>query len=156
MVNKRKYPFEKRYRPSRSDVTPSRRVRRAPMQDRRWMALNVMNNHFRVHKNRENINELNELADDAEFRYGTGPLSNGVFNMKDPFLIQLKEQSTQENFQFTGGNWHGGYPFNPTPDQKWVLDYNKTLIHDFNKHLKARQQHRDFKRFENDVLYKFK
>jgi hypothetical protein len=147
-INKRKKTKPRRY-------TPPNRRPPIPNYKTAWEALNVANKHFRTHTNPEQIAELNVLADDREWRYGTGPLSN-PFDLSDDFLHHYKNKSAMENFTFTGGNWHQGYPFNPDPDQKWVLDYNKHLIHDFNKHLKTRQQHKDYERLDNNILYPFK
>jgi hypothetical protein len=144
--SKRKTSIPKRY------VNPNRR-RPIPNYKSAWEALNVMNDHYRVHTNKEQVRELNKFADDREFRYGTGPLSN-PFNLDDSFLIHYKNQAAMENWPYTEG--HGGHPFNLDPDQKWLLDYNKHLIHDFNKHIKTRTQHRDYERLENNILYKFK
>ena len=103
--------------------------------------------------NPEQIKELNRLADDREFRYGSGPLAN-PFDLSTDFLIHYKNESIIENWPYTHG--HQGYPFTLDNDQKWVVDYNKHLIHDFTKHLETRQQHKDYERLDNNVLYPFK
>lgn len=145
-VNKRKQKHPRRY------VRPSLR-RPIPNYKKAWEALNVMNKHYRTVVNPEQIKELNRLADDREFRYGDGPLAN-PFDLSKDFLIHYKNESIIENWPYTHG--HQGYPFTLDNDQKWVVDYNKHLIHDFTKHLKTRQQHKDYERLDNNVLYPFK
>ena len=164
MVNKRKFPYLKKINKRKSKVPVRYINRNLPVNPRitprhhknSWEALNAMYNHYRLFTNNEQINELNVLADNAEFRYGNTPLAD-PFKYSSDKLINWKNQSAMEIWPYTQG--HGGYPFDintNNPDTKWVIDYNRDLIHDFNKHLKTRQQHKDYEKLDNNILRKFR
>lgn len=165
MVNNRNVPFGLKKVNKRKHRLPVRYINRKHGNDglpritprhhkNSWEALNAMYNHYRVVTNNEQSDELNVLADDAEFKYGNTPLAD-PFQYPTSKLINWRDQSAMEIWPYTQG--HGGYPFDTSnPDRKWFIDYNKTLIHDFNKHLKTRQQHKDYERLDNNILHKFR
>ena len=77
------------------------------------------------------------------------------FKIPTSQLITWRDQSAAEIWPYTQG--HGGYPFDintSNNDHKWIINYNKDLIHDFNKHLKTRQQRSDYERLDNNILRK--
>ena len=152
-INKRKYRLPVRYVNRNLPVNP----RITPRHHKNsWEALNAMYNHYRVINNKEQINELNALADNAEFHYGEGPLAN-PFTIPTSQLISMRDQSSMEMWPYTQG--HGGYPFDintSNNDYKFMMNYNKDLVRDFNKHLKTRQQHKDYEKLDNMILRKFR
>jgi len=152
-INKRKYKLPVRY------VPPNRRY---PS----WKALNIMYNHHRRHNNPSQIKELSDLADLRQWEYGDGPLSN-PFELEDQFLKTGINRAKRENFHMKVDIMRNkpGW-FNPLPGNErsgdwfdyknhWIT-YNDDVQHDYAKHLKTRQQHRDYERLDNHILRKFK
>lgn len=154
MVNKRK------------QTPPKRWVNINTIRKRRE-ALNQIYRYHRHHEKPKQINELHDLATEAQLRYESGGIQ-WPFDIEDDQLETGISRAHRENFHMNVDNmqskpgWWNPSPGNPRSnnrffeDKKYWIDYNKAIQNDFGKHLHFRRNAADFERFDNHVLRKFR
>jgi len=142
MVNKRKRTPPKRW----VNINRYRKAREA---------LDQIYKYHRYYQKPNQINELHDLAKYAQNNFESGGLQ-WPFDLEDDQLQTGISRANTENFHVQGGNWHKGYPFNPTSDQLYWINYNNAIQNDYKKHLHFRKNAEDFERLDNHVLRKFR
>ena len=144
MVNKRKRPSS----------PPKRWVNTNRYRQKRE-ALDQIYQYHRYYQKPKQIKKLRDLATDAQSRYEAGGIQ-WPFDLENDQLATGISRAHRENFHVQGGNWHKGYPFNPTPDQRYWLNYNNAIQHDYKEHLHFRRNDEDWERLDNHVLKRFR
>ena len=144
MVNKRKRPS-----------SPPKRWVNTNRYRKKREALNQIYQYHRYYEKPKQVKELYDLAQNAQLNYTSGGLQ-WPFDLEDDQLETGISRANRENFHVQGGNWHKGYPFNPTSDQRYWIDYNNAIQNDFGKHLHFRKNAEDWERLDNHVLRKFR
>lgn len=143
MGNKRKLPFINK----RKRKVPVRYVRPYARTKPKMEALYAITQHYNTKVYPKQIQDLRALATKAQEKYSSGGLQ-WPFDLANDQLETGISRANNENFHGKGGNWHKGYPFNPTPDQRYWIDHNNAVSRDYGAHLKMRNMKKSYDRLD--------